>query len=694
MRRLASALLQDRRGLAVALGFGAVYLALVFLRRHLVTFDSLIAIWPGGGFLAAGLMRYPRYRWPVLAFCLAVAVGLSPALTASIRSTCGVFEIGVVAELGRRVCGPNPNLSDGRTLLKLLVGAVIPSCVLSCALLFLLTTLFGTFDPLEMAVSWLGGHALGAAIFMPAVLILMDHRRHAGLRKSNLDLALSLLAFLAAVLLLFEFGKAYAFMVFPAAMLLAFRHGPVGAAGAVLALATVALVYMYGGGVLPGLPPAGGADTAWIQFFALVVLLTALPVSGAISSSARMKTLLAARTEVARRARRHADAAAAAKSEFLANLSHEIRTPLNGVIGLADAMSRTDLTAAQREMLDMILASGRGLTALLSDALDLARTESGALRLSAEPFDVRRMVGEAAFLFESLAREKGLAFKVEFDLDEPAAAVGDALRIKQIVSNLISNAVKFTERGAVTVSARFRRTGQEAMLEVSVRDTGPGFDAATRARLFKRFEQGDGSVTRRFGGSGLGLAIASRLAAMMGAELRGDAAPGEGAVFVLRLPLKAAGKVAEERHAQARLDAGAERPRILLAEDNLINQKVIQAMLGALAELTVVADGQEAVKAFSVAAYDVILMDTHMPVMDGLTAIRLIRAEEARAGRARTPIVSLTADALAQHQQAASAAGADLHLAKPVTVETLIAALRACERLGQDGREGQAERLA
>ena len=396
----------------------------------------------------------------------------------------------------------------------------------------------------------------------------------------------------------------------------------------------------------------------------------------------RMHRLFARQTTLARLARTRADQAARAKGEFLANMSHEIRTPLNGVIGLADALSRTPLEPGQKEMLNMILSSGQALRGLLSDALDLARAQSGALALTAEPFDVRKTLCAAAYLFETLAREKGLDFRVDFDLRPERPMVGDALRIRQIVSNLISNAVKFTATGGITITGSVREQDDgRALLSVTVRDTGRGFDEATKARLFNRFEQGDNSVTRRYGGSGLGLSIVRELATMMGGEVTCRSTPGAGSVFVfeVELPLEQDSRSMDESASQddARLAIGPSqaRPRLLLAEDHLVNQKVVQAILGDRFDLTIVADGRAAVEAFQTQAFDVILMDTHMPVMDGLSAIRAIRAIEAERGSGRTPIISLTADALSEQVRDAIRAGADSHLAKPITAATLFAAL-------------------
>jgi PAS domain S-box-containing protein len=384
-----------------------------------------------------------------------------------------------------------------------------------------------------------------------------------------------------------------------------------------------------------------------------------------------------------------AEAASVAKSEFLANMSHEIRTPLNGVLGLADALARMDLDAGQREIVEMIVSSGKALTGILSDVLDLAKAEAGQLELAREPFSLRETIGSAAFLFQTVASDKGVGFKVEFDPESPDDLLGDPLRIRQVVSNLISNAVKFTAEGevAVSVSARLGRDGQ-ARLNVRVRDTGPGFDDEVRAKLFSRFEQGDGSITRRYGGTGLGLSIAHALALMMDGEIDCRGRPGKGAVFVFRAPLPLAAAAAGGGGAEPVPAQPERRLRVLLAEDHEINQKVVQLMLGDVVELAIVSDGQAAVeRALGDEAFDVVLMDTQMPVMDGLTATRTIRELEARHGRERTPIISLTANAMAHQVQAALDAGADFHLAKPITSEALFGAIDRALDLASRMRE-------
>ncbi len=389
-----------------------------------------------------------------------------------------------------------------------------------------------------------------------------------------------------------------------------------------------------------------------------------------------------------------AEAANVAKSEFLANMSHEIRTPLNGVLGLADALAGMDLTPEQAEIVGLIVSSGKALTEILSDVLDLAKAEAGQLELQPKPFSLSEVIGSASYLFATAARAKGLDFQVHIESGDLDRLVGDPLRIRQIVSNLISNAVKFTAHGQVVVRAHTTAQADgDVALEVSVTDTGPGFTEEVRARLFSRFEQGDGSITRRYGGTGLGLSIAGALAEMMGGEISCCATPGKGAHFVLRVVLKVARalpKAAAPAPTRASPGAG-HRLRVLLAEDHEVNQKVVQLMLDGCADIVLAADGEQALNAFlNDGPFDVVLMDSQMPVMDGLTATREIRQAEVRLGRIRTPIISLTANAMAHQVEACREAGADFHLAKPITTAGLMDVLDEALDAGDANAEAPA----
>jgi PAS domain S-box-containing protein len=367
-----------------------------------------------------------------------------------------------------------------------------------------------------------------------------------------------------------------------------------------------------------------------------------------------------------------AEAATRAKSEFLANMSHEIRTPLNGVMGVAQALSRTPLTAAQAEMVGLIETSGQTLVAILSDVLDLARIESGRLELKPEAFDLGDCLKSAVMLFQSSARDKGLEITLSISNDSLGVYVGDVVRIRQIVCNLLSNAVKFTNRGGVELEAS--RT-DEGAVAIAVRDSGIGFGSDVKERLFERFEQADGSITRRFGGTGLGLAISRALAEAMGGQLVAQSEPGVGSIFSLTVHLEPTAGCPIDQVQQVGDVLGDGPPvRVLLAEDHPINRKVVELLFaGTGVELTSVENGEEAVAAAARDRFDLILMDMQMPVMDGLTAIRAIRVAEAASGHPASLISTLSANALPEHVAASLAAGADGHLSKPIDTAQLYA---------------------
>ncbi|MFC3080465.1 ATP-binding protein [Phenylobacterium terrae] len=384
--------------------------------------------------------------------------------------------------------------------------------------------------------------------------------------------------------------------------------------------------------------------------------------------------------EALARARDAAEAANRAKSEFLANMSHEIRTPLNGVLGVAGALARTRLDERQRELVGVIESSAETLQVQLSDILDLARVEAGRLELTCEPFHMGEACRAVAELFRTKAEEKGLGFQVEVADSVERRVVGDAVRLKQILGNLLSNAIKFTSQGSVALRVGACFAGPDALgFVIEVADTGIGFDEAAKSRLFTRFQQADGSITRQFGGSGLGLSISAGLAQLMGGRLDAESEEGRGSTFRLELSLAAAPEAAPPPAPDAEgpqgLEAGAPI-RVLLAEDHPINRKVVELIFDGLpVALAQAEDGAAALTLYRTQPFDVVLMDMQMPNMDGLAATRAIRALEAGGARPRTPVIMLSANALPEHEAAGLAAGADLYLTKPIEAGRLIEAV-------------------
>ncbi|RAK68989.1 PAS domain-containing hybrid sensor histidine kinase/response regulator [Phenylobacterium kunshanense] len=379
------------------------------------------------------------------------------------------------------------------------------------------------------------------------------------------------------------------------------------------------------------------------------------------------------------RAVREATAANDAKSAFLAQMSHEIRTPLNGVLGMAQAMAREELAPRQQERLRVLRESGEALLAILNDILDISRIESGRMTLEDVEFDVGGLAHSVRETFSAVATQKGLAFSVSVTSGAAGTYRGDPLRLRQILSNLVSNALKFTDAGAVSVVLGASR----GALVATVQDTGIGIPPDVLQRLFTKFEQGDASMSRRYGGTGLGLAICRDLAALMGGDIAVESTLGDGATFRLRLPLprvRAPRRMAPPAPPSATviMNPGERALRLLVAEDNPTNQAVIRAILEVVQiEPEVVADGQAAVEAWEDGHWDLILMDVQMPRMDGVTATSMIRGREAAEGLPRTPIVALTANAMEDQVREYRQAGMDLVVTKPIRAEELFAALSA-----------------
>jgi signal transduction histidine kinase/ActR/RegA family two-component response regulator/HPt (histidine-containing phosphotransfer) domain-containing protein len=407
-----------------------------------------------------------------------------------------------------------------------------------------------------------------------------------------------------------------------------------------------------------------------------------MPIAdGSILSVQRDITELKERADVAERARAEAEQANQAKSTFLATMSHEIRTPMNGVLGMMDVLEHQGLNQPQRRSVATMRDSAQSLLRIIDDVLDFSKIEAGRLELEATAFSLSGLIDGVVSTFHSQAAAKRLALEAHIDAGSDDVLVGDPTRVRQILFNLLGNALKFTERGGIWVHAGTAPLGGgRTRVVLSVRDTGIGLDDEQKARLFRPFAQADSSTTRRFGGTGLGLSIVRRLAELMDGKVTVESTPGAGSEFIVTLtletapldsPLKTLLRSPEADGAAVAAPLG-EGPRVLVVDDHPVNREVLVRQLGLLGIACDTAeDGEQALAAWAPGRYAAVLADIHMPRMDGHELTRRIRAAEAQNGGSRTPVVAVTANALKGEEERCIAAGMDAYISKPVNIERL-----------------------
>ncbi len=417
--------------------------------------------------------------------------------------------------------------------------------------------------------------------------------------------------------------------------------------------------------------------------FGIVVAITLIAYG--VGYAARAQLNLMRRTEFAhiereqqdnvvlRDAKDEAEAGARAKADFLAVMSHEIRTPMNGILGLSRLLEQNALSPKDRERLSLLTGSAKALLKILDDILDFSKLEAGQLAFEQMPLRLDELLGDIHALLELEATGKGIGLVVDVAPDLPLSIMGDPGRLRQILLNLVGNAVKFTSRGEVKLLARALDVspGQERALEFAVSDTGIGIPSSKFSQLFTPFSQADASIARRYGGAGLGLAICKRLVDSMGGEIGATSTPGQGSRFTVRLPLVAAAASVAADGAQQQQAAHLPPLRILLAEDNEVNRIIARDQLEQMGHsVTTVENGADAVEMAANGAFDIVLMDLQMPQVDGIEASRRIRALPSPA--ADTPILAMTANALVQDRDRCLTAGMDGHLAKPFSQFDLV----------------------
>ncbi|WP_297512518.1 MASE1 domain-containing protein [uncultured Caulobacter sp.] len=669
---------EHRRQVATLLSLSAALIASLAFSEYLTRSSlGVAAFWPANALLAAGLITLGGSKRVALgavfvAAHLTVDLMVGDGLArAALYTTVDTLEAVAIWGLCRRFWGGPPRIRTLRSL-ALLPAFTTPVAAIAALLCAGVLTLSSGEPFLRNLLDWCLRGALGQAVALPATLVLLDAEHRRSFQRSWRE-QLSMMFGVGAITLLCAHPASGAppFLIFPMALLAAYRLGARGAALASLIVAAIALpVAMSGASPRFNAILGPTAQARTIQIFILVLFYTCLAAGLALAQQDRLKRLLLRREQLTRAARARALAATDAKTEFLATMSHEIRTPLNSVLGFAQLLAaRDDLPPDARRQINLIDSAGAALLTVVDDILDFSRVEAGLIELLPQPTSAAALLRDTVAIMAPEARAKGLALKL--DIIDPVEALHDldADRLRQVLINLLNNAVKFTDEGRIDARLIVEAGDVEDRLRFEIIDTGVGIELDKQALLFQRFARADSSMSRLHGGAGLGLAICRALVDVMGGRIGVDSVPGRGSCFWIELTAPTVEPLVVAERPKAATPGAA---RILIVDDHPINLEIGVALLTLVGcEVDVAENGQQAVDKAAAGDYDMILMDIHMPRMDGLQATRAIKALVGPSSR--TPIIAMSADALPRQVERCYAAGMVDHIAKPVQREVLYA---------------------
>lgn len=636
-------------------------------------------IWTANAFVIGAVLLLP-HRWTpgclaagfLIQFAVVLAFGHT-LFNATAYSLLNLVETLVVCALARRLNAVR--LTTPGRFARLIFVALLPVLIAGSAIVGIVALAMTGEFPLVMVLNRLVAKFLGMSLVLPAILLLGRRPPAAARAPVRWEAAAAgVLAPALAALIFTPLAPVALLVMFPAVTLLGLRLGPTAVILAMVTIGLTMLLLTNAAGA-PALLDGHGDTSAKIaitQVYLAMMFATGIITALTASHQQRLRALLANRAHSDRRARDRARAASEAKTEFLATMSHEIRTPLNSIIGFAQVLERTPLPEAARGHVGVIRRSGDALLTVVNDILDFSKVEAGRLELDPKPVDLEEVCQDALAIVGDAARRKGLTLEMTVTGPLNAAYLCDDHRLCQILLNFLNNAVKFTETGRITLSVSVTPAAGADLVRLAVTDTGVGIPVEAQAGLFQRFQQVDSSISRSFGGTGLGLAIARGLAEAMGGRVGVRSAPGEGSEFWVEALLPHADPMEPARTPEA--DQSQVEAHVLLVDDHPVNRELGVAVLKLLGCTTDVAcDGREAVERARLGRYDVILMDLHMPGMDGLAATRAILALGGEA--ARTPIVAMSADVLPEQVALMRAAGMVDSVEKPINIGRLHACL-------------------